>query len=44
MKWTRPSAASALGVTVAALAAHIGEALQAVLSNSGACRPAASMT
>ena len=36
MKWTRPSAVSALGVTVAAFAAHIGEAEQAAAARAGA--------
>jgi hypothetical protein len=44
VKCTRPSAASALGVTVAALAAHIGEAEQAAAAKLGAAFQAASST
>jgi hypothetical protein len=43
VKWTRPSRASALGVTVAALAAHIEEAEQAAAAIVGAVFQAASM-
>jgi hypothetical protein len=44
VKCTRPSAVSALGVTVAALAAHIGEAEQAAAARAGASFQAFSRT
>jgi hypothetical protein len=44
VKWRRPSAASALGVTVAALAAHMGEAEQAAAARAGASFQAAAIT